>query len=167
MDENRWVVQHVAPLPVKAFSVLDAADGLHEEPFYVVMGFAPSRYGVALMARASRQQVENVAQHGGMCAVMVSAKALHGTTEVVTPFPISEDGLPRAALPSVRYPPDTRELTPELHASVAPGTLGPLSLLRALIDAGGEDKGTHDPRRRNSDQQSHDEQGEIIQLDHR
>ena len=46
------------------------------EPFYVVMGFAPSRYGVALMARASQQQVVNVAKHGGMCAVMVGATSL-------------------------------------------------------------------------------------------
>jgi hypothetical protein len=43
------------------------------------MGFAPSRYGVAMVARASQRPVVNVAQQGGMCAVMVSAKALHAT----------------------------------------------------------------------------------------
>jgi hypothetical protein len=75
--EGRWVVQQAAPIPVKSFHVLDDADAVHVEPFYVVMGFAPSRYGVALMARASQQQVVNVAQHGGMCAVMVGAAALH------------------------------------------------------------------------------------------
>jgi hypothetical protein len=31
---------------------------------------------VALVVRASQQHVVNVAQQGGMCAVMVSAKAL-------------------------------------------------------------------------------------------
>jgi hypothetical protein len=77
-DEERWVVQRVAPIPVKSFHVLDDANRLHVEPFYIVMGFAPSRYGVALVARASQQAVVNVAQHGGMCAVMVSAKALRG-----------------------------------------------------------------------------------------
>lgn len=75
-DENRWVVQQVAHIPVKSFHVLDDTDGLHVEPFYIVMGFAPSRYGVGLVARASQQSVVNVAQQGGMCAAMVSAKAL-------------------------------------------------------------------------------------------
>jgi hypothetical protein len=67
---------------VKSFHVLDETDGLHVEPFYIVMGFAPSRYGVAVVTRASQKQVVNVAQHGGMCAVMVSAKAIHGVTGV-------------------------------------------------------------------------------------
>ena len=84
-DDDRWVVQQVAPIPVKTFHVLDESDQLHVEPFYVVMGFAPSRYGVALVARASQQTVVNVAQHGGMCAVMVSAKALRGSTPTSTP----------------------------------------------------------------------------------
>ena len=77
-----WVVQQAAPIPVKSFHVFDDEDQVDVEPFYVVMGFAPSRYGVALMARASQQQVVNVAQHGGMCAVMVSAKALRGEAEI-------------------------------------------------------------------------------------
>jgi len=80
-DEERWVVQQMAAIPVKSFHVLDASDGLHVEPFYIVMGFAPSRYGVALLARASQQTVVNVAQQGGMCAVMVSAKALSGAVD--------------------------------------------------------------------------------------
>jgi hypothetical protein len=63
---------------------LDNRDQLHVEPFYIVMGFAPSRYGVALVARASQQTVVNVAQHGGMCAVMVSAKALPGAANLTS-----------------------------------------------------------------------------------
>jgi len=35
------------------------------------MGFAPTRNGVAIMARASQKQVVNVAQRGGLCAVAV------------------------------------------------------------------------------------------------
>lgn len=77
-DESRWVVQQAAPVPVKAFHVLDDLDRLQVEPFYIVMGFAPSRYGVGLVARVSQRSVVNVAQQGGMCAVMVSAKALEG-----------------------------------------------------------------------------------------
>ena len=43
---------------------------VHIEPFYTVMGFAPSKYGLAVLGRASQKQVVNVAQRGGMCAVM-------------------------------------------------------------------------------------------------
>ena len=78
-DEDRWVVQQIASIPVKSFHVLDDSGQPHIEPFFIVMGFAPSRYGVALVARASQRPVVNVAQQGGMCAVMVSAKALHDT----------------------------------------------------------------------------------------
>jgi hypothetical protein len=46
--------------------------GVHPEPFYTVMGFAASQHGVSILARASQKQVVNVAQHGGLCAVMVS-----------------------------------------------------------------------------------------------
>ena len=75
-DEDRWVVQQVAPIPVKSFHILDDSDQLRVEPYFIVMGFAPSRYGVAMVVRASQEPVVNVAQRGGMCAVMVSAKAL-------------------------------------------------------------------------------------------
>jgi hypothetical protein len=75
-DADRWVVQQAAAIPVKSFPVLDDAGGLAGAPFYVVMGFAPTRYGVALVARASPGSVVNVAQAGGMCAVLVGAKAL-------------------------------------------------------------------------------------------
>src|SRR5690349_3654038 len=76
-EPNGWVLQQAAPIPVKSFHVRDAAGELHVEPFYVVMGFASNRYGVAMLARASQSQVVNVAQHGGVCAVMVGAQAMH------------------------------------------------------------------------------------------
>jgi hypothetical protein len=78
-DEERWVVQQIAAIPVKSFHVLDDSNHVQVEPFFMVMGFAPSRYGVALVVRASQRPVVNIAQHGGMCAVMVSAKALTQT----------------------------------------------------------------------------------------
>lgn len=74
---DRWVVQQTAKIPVKAFHVLDDSGQLKVEPFYVVMGIAPSHYGVAMLVRASHSNVVNIAQKGGTCAVMVSAKALH------------------------------------------------------------------------------------------
>lgn len=75
--DDRWVVQQTAEIPVKSFHVLDDDGELRVEPFYVVMGIAPSHYGIAMLVRASQSKVVNIAQKGGACAVMVSAKALH------------------------------------------------------------------------------------------
>jgi hypothetical protein len=70
-DKERWVVQALANIPVYEFPVVGPDGAVHVEPFYTVMGFAPSRYGLAILGRASQKQVVNVAQRGGMCAVMV------------------------------------------------------------------------------------------------
>ena len=66
-----WVVQQLASIPVNEFPVVSPEGQLHVEPFYTVMGFAPSKYGVSVLGRASQKQVVNVAQRGGMCAVMI------------------------------------------------------------------------------------------------
>jgi hypothetical protein len=70
-DRERWVVQQLASIPVSEFPVLGTDGAVHGEPFYVVMGFSPSRYGLAILGRASQKQVVNVAQRGGMCVVMI------------------------------------------------------------------------------------------------
>jgi hypothetical protein len=44
---------------------------VHIEPFYTVMGFAPTRYGLSILGRASQKQVVNVAQRGGLCGVLI------------------------------------------------------------------------------------------------
>jgi hypothetical protein len=79
-DPERWVVQQVATIPVYEFPVLSPDGSVRVEPFYTVMGFAPSKYGLAILGRASQKQVVNVAQRGGMCAVMVGHHPgrLHG-----------------------------------------------------------------------------------------
>lgn len=69
-DSERWVVQQVATIPVSEFPVLGPDGKPHVEPFYTVMGFAPTKYGVATLGRASQKQVVNVANRGGMVAVM-------------------------------------------------------------------------------------------------
>jgi hypothetical protein len=69
--EDRWVVQRLASIPVWEFPVLGPRGQLYIEPFYVVMGFAPSKYGLAILGRGSQKQVVNVAQRGGMCAVFI------------------------------------------------------------------------------------------------
>jgi uncharacterized circularly permuted ATP-grasp superfamily protein len=76
--DDRWVVQELTPIPVREFHLPDEHGRVHLEPFYVVMGFAPSRYGLSLVARASQKQVVNVALRGGICGVMVSASAVSG-----------------------------------------------------------------------------------------
>jgi hypothetical protein len=70
-DPERWVVQQLASIPVSEFPVLGPDGKIHVEPFYTVMGFAATVDGLAVLARASQKQVVNVAQRGGMCAVMV------------------------------------------------------------------------------------------------
>lgn len=70
--DDRWVVQQVATIPVREFPVVGLDGMVHVEPFYTVMGFAAGDDGVAILARASQKQVVNVAQHGGLCGVLVS-----------------------------------------------------------------------------------------------
>ena len=71
-DSERWVVQQLANIPVREFPVMTPEGRVHAEPFYTVMGFAASEHGMAILARASQKQVVNVAQRGGLAAVMVS-----------------------------------------------------------------------------------------------
>jgi carboxypeptidase Taq len=71
-DPHRnWVVQAATSLPVHLFPVLDEQGRTHEEPFYTVMGFAPTDHGLGIIARVSQKQVVNVAQRGGLAAVLV------------------------------------------------------------------------------------------------
>jgi uncharacterized circularly permuted ATP-grasp superfamily protein len=70
--DDRWVVQRLASIPVREFPVIGLDGAVHVEPFYTVMGFAADQEGIAMLARASQKQVVNVAQHGGLCGVLVS-----------------------------------------------------------------------------------------------
>jgi hypothetical protein len=70
-DEELWVLQRLAQIPVVEVPTLMPDGTLHPEAFYHVMGFASSDDGIAILARASQRQVVNVAQRGGMAAVMV------------------------------------------------------------------------------------------------
>jgi hypothetical protein len=74
-DPEPWVVQRLASLPVHEFPVVDQDGGVHIEPFYTVMGFAPTKYGLGIVGRASQKQVVNVAQRGGMCGILVGRPA--------------------------------------------------------------------------------------------
>jgi carboxypeptidase Taq len=69
--QQSWVVQVAASLPVAEFPVVDPSGRVHEEPFYVVLGFAPTDGGLGTVARVSQKAVVNVAQQGGMAAVLL------------------------------------------------------------------------------------------------
>jgi carboxypeptidase Taq len=70
--EMSWVVQAATRLPVAEFPVVGKDGRVFSEPFYSVMGFAPTENGLGIMCRVSQKQVVNVAQHGGMAAVLVA-----------------------------------------------------------------------------------------------
>jgi hypothetical protein len=70
-DSEQWVVQRLASIPVNEFPLIDSDGTAHVEPFYTVMGFAPTKYGLSILGRASQKQVVNVAQRGGMCGILI------------------------------------------------------------------------------------------------
>ena len=74
-DEELWVVQALAPIPVLEVPTLRPDGTIQPEMFYHVMGYASGPQELAVLARASQRQVVNVAQHGGMCAVMIVGEA--------------------------------------------------------------------------------------------
>ncbi|MDX2015732.1 MAG: hypothetical protein SFW67_36395 [Myxococcaceae bacterium] len=69
---DTMVVQQLAPLPVMEFPVVGRDEQVHTEPFFVVLGLAPTDDGVAVLGRASQQRVVNVAQRGGLVVAAVA-----------------------------------------------------------------------------------------------
>lgn len=70
-EPGAWVAQRLARIAVYEFPVVGEDQSVHISPFYVVYGLAPTKYGLAILGRASQKQVVNVAQRGGMVAVLV------------------------------------------------------------------------------------------------
>jgi hypothetical protein len=70
-DTELWVVQRLGQMPVLEVPTLASDGTLQPEMYYHVMGYASSADGLAILARASQRQVVNVAQRGGMAAVMM------------------------------------------------------------------------------------------------
>lgn len=67
-----WVVQAATRLPVHAFPVIAGNGQIFEEPFHAVLGFVPTENGLGMLCRVSQKQVVNVAQHGGLAAMLVA-----------------------------------------------------------------------------------------------
>jgi hypothetical protein len=70
-EPGQWVVQRLARITAYEFPIAQPDLSISVQPFYMVVGFAPTKYGTAVLGRASQKQVVNVAQHGGICAVLV------------------------------------------------------------------------------------------------
>ena len=70
IPRKSWVVQSATRLPVHEFPVVGPDGRVFGEPFYAVMGFAATENGLGTMCRVSQKQVVNVAQRGGLAAVL-------------------------------------------------------------------------------------------------
>jgi carboxypeptidase Taq len=68
--ERSSVVQLATRLPVHEFPVVSSDGRVFGEPFYAVMGFAATDNGLGTMCQVSQKQVVNVAQRGGLAAVL-------------------------------------------------------------------------------------------------
>ena len=68
--EQSWVLQTATRLPVHEFPVVGPDGRVFGEPFYAVMGFAATENGLGTICRVSQKQVVNVAQRGGLAAVL-------------------------------------------------------------------------------------------------
>lgn len=76
-EDDKWVVQKLTRIPVSEFPVIEPDGRVSIEPFYTVMGLAPTKYGLSILGRASQKQVVNVAQRGGLCSVLVGKPGGH------------------------------------------------------------------------------------------
>ena len=70
--ERSYVLQTATRLPVYQFPVVGPDGRVFGEPFYTVMGFAATDNGLGNLCRVSQKQVVNVAQRGGLAAVLVA-----------------------------------------------------------------------------------------------
>jgi hypothetical protein len=73
--EEQFVLQQLASIPVSEFPVVGADGAVSIEPFYTVVGLAPTKYGVSLLGRASQKMVVNVAQRGGLFSMLLGKPA--------------------------------------------------------------------------------------------
>lgn len=82
-EPGAWVVQRLAAIPGYEFPVVTSDQDCAMTAFYVVVGLAPTKYGLCLLGRASQKQVVNVALRGGMFAVLVGKQPPH----IAAPLP--------------------------------------------------------------------------------
>ncbi len=70
-EKGHWIVQRKAAVHSKKFPVLDENGKLREDHLNVVCGFIATSHGLAILGRASRGKIVNVARGGGMTAILL------------------------------------------------------------------------------------------------
>ena len=123
---GQWVVQRLSDLPVHEFPVIAADGAVSFEPFYVVMGLAPTEDGLGILCRASQKQVVNVAQRGGLVAMLLAGAVppLHSPAAPPPEVPPAGPAPPRQT-PAAALWQELRQRLAELHdLDTALGVLG-------------------------------------------
>ena len=64
-----YVIQQSAPVQAELFPVAAKDGTVRLEPYYAVTGFAATPDGLAILGRASREEVVNVSRRGGLIAI--------------------------------------------------------------------------------------------------
>ena len=124
--DDRWVVQQLATIPVREFPVLGPTARVHAEPFYTVMGSRRTKTAWPILARASQKQVVNVAQHGGLCGVLVSRSRPRPSARRRQQSPGAHARLPSTALSASRAShPDAAARTAPDRPAVPPAAPAP------------------------------------------
>jgi len=67
---GKWVVQEYRKVSTKTFPVIDENNEIAFEEFYTVYGLAGTPEGIGILGRASQKKIVNVAQKGGIVAVL-------------------------------------------------------------------------------------------------
>jgi hypothetical protein len=66
-----WVAQAYSPVAEKDFPVIDENGGIALAEYFSVLGLFASEQRLGILGRASRKKVVNVAQDGGLVAVLM------------------------------------------------------------------------------------------------
>ncbi len=69
-ERGRWIAQEYRKVSTKTFPSLDEKGELIFEEFHTVFGLAGTSEGLGILGRASRKEIVNVAQRGGIVAVL-------------------------------------------------------------------------------------------------
>lgn len=69
-EPSKWVVQRYHPVAEKDFPIIDEDGNLGRAEYFSVLGLFASEQHLGILGRASRKKVVNVAQKGGVVAVL-------------------------------------------------------------------------------------------------
>ena len=70
VEYGKWIAQEYRKVSTKTFPALDESGDIVFEEFYTVYGLAGTPEGIGILGRASQKKIVNVAQRGGIVAVL-------------------------------------------------------------------------------------------------